>query len=56
MTRDKQTLFAEANVSEKRNLISVGGCVDTLLWMSMQEVMPMEIAHVLTTDRHKLSL
>jgi hypothetical protein len=29
MVRDKKTLFAEANASAKRNLISVGGCVDT---------------------------
>jgi len=29
MTSDKKTLFAEANVSAKHNLISVGGCADT---------------------------
>ena len=29
MASDKKTLLAEANVSAKRNLISVGGCADT---------------------------
>ena len=29
MASDGQTLFAEANASAKRNLISVGGCADT---------------------------
>jgi hypothetical protein len=28
---DKKTLFEEANSSAKRNLISVGGCPDTLV-------------------------
>jgi hypothetical protein len=29
MASDRQTLLAEANASAKRNLMSVGGCVDT---------------------------
>jgi hypothetical protein len=29
MSIDKKTLLAEVNASEKRNLISVGGCADT---------------------------
>jgi hypothetical protein len=33
MVSDKKTLFAEANASAKRNLISVGGCTDTLVYV-----------------------
>ena len=33
MTRDRQTLLAEANTSAKRNLISVGGCADTPVYV-----------------------
>jgi hypothetical protein len=29
MTSDRQTLVVESNVSTKRKLMSVGGCVDT---------------------------
>ena len=29
MASDRQTLLAEENASAKRNLMSVGGCVDT---------------------------
>jgi hypothetical protein len=29
MANDKKTLLEEANVSAKRNLMSVGGCADT---------------------------
>jgi hypothetical protein len=48
----QKTLLAEANASAKRNLISVGGCADTpSLWMSMQQVMSMESAHVSATVR-----
>jgi hypothetical protein len=51
----QKTLLAEANASAKRNLISVGGCTDTPVYvdqlMSIQQVMPMEIAHVSATGR-----
>jgi hypothetical protein len=33
MTTDKKTLLAEANASAKRNLISVGGCPDTPVYV-----------------------
>jgi hypothetical protein len=33
MASDKKTLLAEANVSAKRNLISVGCCADTSVYV-----------------------
>ncbi len=50
---DNKVLFAEVDVSKNRNLMLVGGYVDTvtILWMCVEKTMLIQNVNVSTRDR-----